>query len=140
MTYHFGVMQRQRSHAMSWSAGTVLALAVTGCWGNPVQRKLAGRWIGEGVENVRDDALAAATGWARGASLEFAGRFITVSIPAEQPRSAKYRVVRAEGRNVELEVLRQDGGTDPLDLVLDDEHRIRWVVGDGQAIVMRRER
>ncbi len=127
-------------HAMSCTAGTVLVLAAIGCSGHPVQRQLAGRWIGDGVENVRDDALASATGWARGASLEFAGRFITVNIPAEEPRSAKYRVVQAEGRDVQLEVLRQDGGADPLHLLLDDEHRIRWVLGEGRAIVMRRER
>jgi hypothetical protein len=126
--------------AIGCAAGAVLAITVAGCSGNPVQRQLAGRWIGEGVENVRDDALASATGWARGASLEFAGRFITVTIPAEEPRSAKYRVVSAEGRDVSLEVLREDGGTDPLRLKLDDEHRIRWVMGGGQSIVLRRER
>ncbi len=133
-------MQRLTHHAMSCSAGTVLALAAIGCSGHPVQKQLTGRWIGESVENVRNDALASATGWARGASLEFAGRFITVNIPAEEPRSAKYRVVSAEGRDVQLEVLRQDGGTDPLALKLDDENRIRWVVGEGRAIVLRRER
>jgi hypothetical protein len=140
MAYHFAAMRRRTIHAMSCAAGSLLAFGVTACSGHPVQHQLAGRWIGEGVENVRDDALASATGWARGASLEFAGRFVTVSIPAEEPRSAKYRVLSAQGRAVKLEALRQDGGTDPLELRLDDEHRIRWLVGGGQAIVLRRSR
>lgn len=140
MAYSFGTMRCSNTNPIRWFASLALVFAATSCAGHPVQRQLAGRWIGDGVENVRDEALASATGWARGTSLEFAGRHVTVTIPAEEPRTAQYRVVTAEGRDVKLEVLREDGGTDALALRLDEEHRIRWLLGSGSAIVLHRER
>jgi hypothetical protein len=59
-----------------------LLVISSGC-GHPVQRSLEGRWLGEAVENFQDSQLAAATGWARGLSFEFAGSNVTVAVPAE---------------------------------------------------------
>ena len=140
MAYHFGVMRDLVAKSYLWCLGVLACSGAAGCAAHPVQRQLSGRWIGDGVENVADGKLAAATGWAKGASLEFAGRHITVAIPAEEPRSAKYRVAAANGRDVKLEVLRPDGGTDPLSLKLDSDDRIRWMVGSQASIVLRRER
>src|SRR5690242_13087360 len=67
-------------------------LGILGC-NHPVQRTLEGRWMGESVENFDDEVAAAANGWARGTSLEFAGSELTVAIPAEEPRTAHYDVV-----------------------------------------------
>jgi hypothetical protein len=117
----------------------LLALGVVGCSGHPVQRRLAGRWLGDRVENVDGEALAAATGWVKGASLEFAGSSITVAIPAEEPRSGEYRVTRVRKDDVRLAVTRRDGKVDPLWLKLDDDRSIRWMIGDSRAIVLRRE-
>ena len=117
----------------------VLTLGLAGCNGHPVQRKLAGRWHGESVENVEGEVLAAATGWAKGASFEFAGSSITVAIPAEEPRSSTYEVVGVCKDDVELGVKRDDGAVDHLQLKLDDDRNLRWLLGDGRAVVMRRE-
>jgi hypothetical protein len=114
------------------------ALACSGC-GHPVQKKLEGRWLGDSVENFDDGHVAAATGWAKGTSLEFAGSTMTVSIPAEEPRSGKYKVARVHNSDVELAVLRDDGRTDKARFKLDDEHSIRWMLGDGRAVVLRRD-
>lgn len=126
----------------SWKV-TTLALALTllavGC-GHPVQRQLEGRWHGRTVENFDDERVAAATGWARGASLEFAGPTVTVDIPAEDPRSGRYEVVRAHKGNLLLAVDRGDGSRDQLNLKLDDEDSLRWDLGKGRYIVMKRER
>lgn len=116
----------------------VLAAVLSGC-GNPVQRKLEGRWLGESVENFDVKDMAAATGWARGLSLEFAGSRVTVAVPAEEPRTGKYKVASVHENDVQLAVTRQDGSVDTASLKLDDEHSIRFMVGDTRAVVLRRE-
>lgn len=105
-----------------------------------MERQLAGRWLGSGVENVDDPSVAAATGWARGTSLEFAGGEVTVTIPAEEPRSGRYRLEAADDREVKLAVQRSDGGTDQLAMRFDSPDRIRWMVGGGRAVILDRER
>jgi hypothetical protein len=112
--------------------------AVTGC-GHPVKRKLEGRWLGDGVENFDDDKVAAATGWAKGTSMEFSGSTLTVSIPAEEPRSGVYEIVKVHQNDVEITVQRADGSRDRTHLRLDDEHSMRWMLDEGRAIVLRRE-
>ena len=116
-----------------------LTFGAVACNGHPVQKKLAGRWHGESVENVDGEVLAAATGWAKGASFEFSGSSLTVAIPAEEPRSGNYEVVRVRKDDVRLAVKRDDGNVDHLELKLDDERNLRWLLGDGRAVVMRRE-
>ena len=68
-----------------------LCVGLGGC-GHPVQNKLEGRWVGDSVENFDDQHVAVATGWAKGASFEFSGSTLTVAIPAEDPRSASYKI------------------------------------------------
>src|SRR6478735_5961001 len=123
------------------SFGLVLggALLLAGC-GNPVQRKLEGRWLGESVENFDAKDVAAATGWARGLSLEFSGARLTVAVPAEEPRTGKYKVASVHENDVELAVTRLDGAVDSASLKLDDERSLRFMIGDTRAIVLRRER
>jgi hypothetical protein len=113
-------------------------LLLAGC-GNPVQRKLEGRWLGESVENFDAKDVAAATGWARGLSLEFSGTRLTVAVPAEEPRTGKYKVASVHENDVQLAVTRVDGAVDTASLKLDDERSLRFMVGDTRAIVLRRE-
>ncbi|HET7543918.1 MAG TPA: hypothetical protein VFK05_28800 [Polyangiaceae bacterium] len=122
------------------SLGLVLSgvLLLAGC-GNPVQRKLEGRWLGESVENFDSKDVAAATGWARGLSLEFSGARLTVAVPAEEPRTGKYKVQSVRENDVELAVTRLDGSVDTAKLKLDDERSIRFMIGDTRAVVLRRE-
>ena len=115
------------------------ALLLAGC-GNPVQRKLEGRWLGESVENFDSREVAAATGWARGLSLEFSGSRLTVAVPAEEPRTGKYKVASVRENDVQLAVTRQDGAVDTASLKLDDERSLRFMIGDTRAVVLRRER
>jgi hypothetical protein len=120
---------------LAWVGACV---SLSGC-GHPVQNKLEGRWVGESVENFDDQHVAVATGWAKGASFEFSGSALTVAIPAEDPRSATYKVASVRENTVDLAVKRKDGAIDKLRLKLDSEHSMRWVLGDERAIVMRRE-
>ncbi len=115
-----------------------LALVLGGC-GNAVQRKLEGRWLGESVENFDTKDMAVATGWARGLSLEFSGARLTVAVPAEEPRSGKYTVASVHDNDVELAVTRSDGAVDTASFKLDEESRLRFMIGDHRAVVLRRE-
>jgi hypothetical protein len=114
------------------------ALFLTDC-GNPVQRKLEGRWLGESVENFEAKDMAAATGWARGLSFEFAGTRLTVAVPAEEPRTGKYQVASVHENDVQLAVMRPDGAVDTASFKLDDERSVRFMIGDNRAVVLRRE-
>jgi hypothetical protein len=92
--------------------------------------------MGESVENFDDEKIPAATGWARGASMEFSGRKLTVTIPAEDPRTAEYGIVGVHQSKVRLQV---QGMTDQLQLILDDEQSMRWMLDETRTIVMRRQ-
>lgn len=127
---------RFRSFALCAFLASIVALP--GC-GNAVQRKLEGRWLGESVENFDSKEMAAATGWARGLSLEFSGNKLTVAIPAEEPRVGKYKVASVHENDVALAVTRADGSVDNANLKLDDERSLRFMVGDNRAVVLRRE-
>jgi hypothetical protein len=48
-------------------------------------------------------------------------------------------VVRVHKDDVKLAIKRDDGTVDHLELKLDDERNLRWLLGDGRAVVMRRE-
>ena len=135
-----GLFQRSLARGRLTSLALILsgALFLAGC-GNPVQRKLEGRWLGESVENFDAKDVAAATGWARGLSLEFSGTRLTVAVPAEEPRTGKYKVASVHENDVELAVTRLDGAVDRASLKLDDERSLRFMIGDTRAIVLRRE-
>ncbi len=113
-------------------------LFATGC-GHPAERAIQGRWLGESVENFDDDEMAAASGWAKGTSFEFSGSTLTVAIPAEEPRTGTYRIAATDERNVRLAVLSSDGEQEELELILDDERNLRWILGEGRALVMHRQ-
>lgn len=115
-----------------------LATALGGC-GHPVERKLQGRWLGQSVESFDDRAVASATGWAKGTSLEFAGSTLTVSIPAEEPRTGDYKIVKVYKNDVQIAVTRKDGTVDQAAFTLDDENSIRWRLSGGRSIVLRRQ-
>ena len=125
-------------HRGSITGLLLLVAAIAGC-GHPVQKKLEGRWLGDSVENFDDDVVASATGWAKGATMEFAGSTVTVTIPAEEPRSGKYKVVSVHEGDIELAIVRRDGAVDKVRFKLDDERSMRWVLDDGRAVVLRRE-
>lgn len=111
----------------------------TGC-GHPVQRSLEGRWLGEAVENFQDSQLAAATGWARGLSFEFTGSNVTVAIPAEEARSGRYAVSSVHETDVRLAFTAKDGKTTSALFKLDNDRSMRWMLGQGRAVVLRRDR
>jgi len=100
---------------------------------------LQGRWLGHGVEQMPAEQAAAVTGWARGMSFELTGTNLTVTIPSETPKSAAYTVESVNDREVRLAVQRDDGKTDYVELTLEDENTLRWHVGSGMSVLLRKE-
>ncbi len=123
-----------------FALSAALAIGVGGC-GNPVRSKLEGRWLGDSVENFDDADVAAATGWAKGTSMEFSGSTITVAIPAAEPRSGTWEVDKLgpDQRDVKLAIHRKDGRVDHAHFKLDGDRSMRWMLADGRAVVLRRE-
>jgi hypothetical protein len=116
----------------------VLALVlpvVAGCEKSP-KDKLQGRWLGESIENVPPAQLAKSTGWVKGTAIEFAGNKVTVTIPAETPRTGTFKVAKAEGDGLLVSFLRDEGGHDEADMKLVGDQTLRWRIGDGREIVM----
>jgi hypothetical protein len=113
-------------------------LALTAC-GHPVQRQLEGTWHGESVENFDDRDIPRATGWAKSLRFSFDGPRMTISIAAEEERTGKYRVRSVHNSDVVLAVARPDGTEDVARFKLDNDHSIRWVLGESRSIVLRRE-
>lgn len=115
-------------------------LAISPGCGHPVQRSLEGRWLGEAVENFQDSQLAAATGWVRGLSFEFAGSNVTVAVPAEEARTGRYKVTSVHQSDVRLSFTAKDGKTSTAHFKLDNDQSMRWMLGQGRAVVLRRDR
>jgi hypothetical protein len=90
------------------------------------------------VENFDDAEMAAATGWARGTELAFRGSRVTISVPAEEPKTGSYRLAAIEDRQVTLDVLGPDGEQSELELIVDDERSLRWVLGEGRTLLLER--
>jgi hypothetical protein len=116
----------------------LLVVSLVGC-GNPVQRQLEGRWLGDSVDSFEQRELSRATGWAKGVSFEFSGTKVTVTIPAEEPRTGSYKVAGVHAKDVRLAVQRPDGKTDPVHLKIDDERSLRWMLDATHSIVLRRD-
>lgn len=119
---------------------TALALALTlpavaGCEKSP-KDKLQGRWLGESIENVPSAQLTKSTGWVKGTAIEFTGNKVTVTIPAETPRTGTFKVAKAEGDGMLVSFLRDEGGHDEAEMKLVGDQTLRWRIGDGREIVM----
>ncbi|HEY5955692.1 MAG TPA: hypothetical protein VIV60_04025, partial [Polyangiaceae bacterium] len=97
-----------------------------------------GRWYGEQIESVAPEDLSAATGWVKGTSFVFKGETLTIEIPAEAPRSGRFEVLAQSSAKITLAVHRPDGATDELNLKLDGERSMRWLLPEGRSIVMGR--
>jgi hypothetical protein len=113
--------------------------ATAGCEKSPRDR-LQGRWLGESIENVPVSQLQKATGWVKGTAIEFSGSKVTVTIPAETPRSGSYKVTRKEGDTLLVSFQRGEGGHDEAEMTLVSDRELRWKLGEGREIVMVKAR
>jgi hypothetical protein len=113
----------------------VLSLFVLGCEKSPRDR-LQGRWLGESIESLPVDQIQKATGWVKGTAIEFAGNKVTVTIPAETPRTGTFKVTKMEGDKLVVSFFRDEGGRDDAEMQLVGDQALRWQVGQGREVVM----
>lgn len=125
--------------SISKLGGLALASLFVSACGHPAQRALEGRWFGDSVENFDPGDLAAATGWARGASLEFSGSSVTVAIPAEDPRKGRYEVESAHDGELVLAIRDTKGAVARTRFTLDGDRFLKWHIDDRRSVVLRRE-
>lgn len=119
--------------------GAITLPVATGCEKTP-RDKLQGRWLGEGVENFPAEQVPRATGWVKGTAIEFHGNKVTVTVPAETPRTGTFKVARVDGERVVVAFTRGEGGTDESTFRMVSENSMRWDVGNGREIVLIRSR
>jgi hypothetical protein len=114
-------------------------LAAAGCGKSP-EAKLAGKWVGDRIDNVSADQVARATGWVKGTTFEFAGDKLTVTLPAEPPRKGTYTVSRIEGDKMVLSVARSDTPIrDETTLTLHGDNKsMSWDIGHGREVLLVR--
>ncbi len=123
---------------LSTLLGSLVAGAlVLGCASSPSQR-LQGKWVGERLENFESTEAEQAGSWVRGASFEFRGARVTVAIPTENPREGTFRVTKADKDALVVAFLKPTGEADEVALQLAANDRLRWPLGDGRAIVLRK--
>jgi hypothetical protein len=112
------------------------ALLLFGCNKSP-KEKLSGKWVGERIENVSAAQASRATGWVKGTTWEFSGDKMTVTIPAEPPRSGAFKIARIDGPKVMLSIARPDGLTvDSAMLTFADDKTLHWDIGQSREIVL----
>ena len=109
-----------------------------GCETTPKER-LEGKWVGERADNFRPEHAARVAGWVAGTSFEFKGSRVTVSIPAESPRQGTYKITKADEHELHVSFLRAHGPQDDVTFLFEGEDRMRWMLGDGRSIVLRKE-
>jgi hypothetical protein len=118
--------------------GCCLALLLLAGCGKTPKDRLQGKWLGGSIENIPPSQLAKATGWVKGTAIEFNGSKVTVTIPAETPRTGTFRIAKAEGDRMALTFLREEGGKDEATFRLADERTLRWILASGAEIVLTR--
>lgn len=90
------------------------------------------------MENVPEVQSAKALGWVKGTAFEFSGGKVTVTIPAESPRTGSFKIGKVEGDRVSLSFLREEGGKDEAIFRFVGENSLRWELGAGREVLLTR--
>ena len=116
----------------------VTLFGLCGCSRGP-EDKLAGKWIGDRIDNVSAEQVARATGWVKGTTFEFTGDKLTVTVPAEPPRKGTFKVSRVDGDKLVLSVARPDTRTyDETTLTMQSDKSMTWDIGQGREVLLVR--
>ena len=125
-------------HAPLVRIALISTFLMAGCGKSP-EEKLAGKWVGDRIDNVSADQVMRATGWVKGTTFEFAGDKLTVTLPAEPARKGTFKVSRVEGDKMVLLVARSDTQThDEATLTLHGDRTMTWDIGHGREVLLVR--
>jgi hypothetical protein len=119
-------------------AALCFSVICAGC-GKSAKETLAGKWVGDRLENASPGQAEQSLPWVKATTWEFAGDKVTISLPAEPPRSGTFKVSQVEGQKMKLAVARPDGqATDLINIRLDGQRTLRWNIGEQREIVFVR--
>ena len=113
-----------------------LALGLLACGGGGSKR-LQGKWHGLRAEGVAVASQAAANAFATGMTLDVSGDSITVTTPHDK-QSGRYKVVREDKATLVL-TTDKDGPKEPQTFTFVDDKTIKWLVMDGEQIVLGKQ-
>jgi hypothetical protein len=127
---------------LSFAVGALLpavfGLSMTACGHGPAD-KLQGKWVGDRIDNVTAEQLAAATAWVKATTFEFAGDKLTVTIPSEAARKGTFKVTEAEGEKLVLSMSGKNGAArDETTFTLADQKTLRWDIGQNREVTLVR--
>jgi len=114
----------------------VLALGLLACGGGGSKR-LQGKWHGLRAEGVAVASQAAANAFATGMTLEVSGDSITVTTPHDK-QSGRYKVVKEDKSTLVL-TTDKDGPKEPQTFTFVDDKTVKWLVMDGELIVLGKQ-
>ncbi len=123
------------------AAHFALALAIPslgGCDTTPKER-LEGKWVGERADHFRPDESDRVSGWVAGTSFEFSGSRVTVSIPAESPRHGTFKLAKVSDEEIRVTFMRAHGANDEATFLFEGDDELRWMLGDGRSIVLKKQ-
>jgi hypothetical protein len=112
-------------------------LTVMSCHRTPRDR-LQGRWIGAEADAFAPAEARRANGWASGASFEFRGSRVIVTIPAESPREGAFEIAHVSGEELRVRFVRPHGTHDEATLVFEGRDRLRWKLDAERSILLRK--
>lgn len=115
----------------------LLSITAFGCSKSP-QKKLEGKWVGEGIAQVHPAQAGRADEWAKQTKLEFSGSNVTVAIPAEEPRTGNWKLEKADGGTLDVIFKRKAGGEDKSRFVLLEDGKLKWILSNGVEILLKR--
>ena len=61
---------------------------------------------------------------------------MTVTIPAESPRTGSFKAIRKDPETLIISFLRDEGGRDEAEMAISGDHQLKWRVGEGRGIVL----
>ena len=113
------------------------ALSLVGCAKGP-EKRLAGTWVGERIDNIPPGQEARANGWVRATTMEIKGDKLTVVIPGAEPRTGAFKVEKVNGNKVTVGVTRDSGERDEAVLTMAGEDLLKWDVGNERVVTFTR--
>lgn len=130
---------RSRSLALASLLPLAICVLTPGCAKGP-QDRLQGTWTGDSIDNIPPEQEERATGWVKRTSFEFEGDKVTVSIPAEAPRTGTYKIERSSGNKLTLVI--NDGSSeqgDTTSITFTGENSFRWDIGNERSVKFSRK-
>ncbi len=122
---------------LAWLVALALVPSTLACSTSP-KRQLQGKWVGERVEHFSPAQATRAAGWVIGTSFEFEGSRVSIAIPAETPREGTFEVMKVTEGTLSLAFLRSDGVRETADFRIEDDGHLRWQLGDGRSVLLRK--